>query len=112
MRLINVAAGPTIVHEWGHLRWGLKDEYPIRGRPSFYPDTNRVVTAVKCGKHMVGDHVDYVTGGECDIDKTTDLPTSTCYFRANPTPGVEASLMFYHNVTEVSVLYMFCSSTT
>lgn len=26
----------VIVHEWGHLRWGLKDEIPIPNLPKFY----------------------------------------------------------------------------
>ncbi len=102
MPLFNYAAGPTIVHEWGHLRWGLRDEYPVPGRDRFYHGGDRVVTAVKCGKHMTGDHVDLKTGGTCDIDKATGLPTNTCVFNAHLEPGVEASLMFYHNLTEVS----------
>ena len=112
MCLFNYAAGPTIVHEWGHLRWGLKDEYPVTGRDSFYHDAAGEVTAVKCGKHMVGDHVDSVTGGQCDINSTTGLPTSTCRFRPNPAQEVEASLMFYHNITEVSVSVTCFSTTT
>ena len=51
---------------------------------------------------MTGDHVDLKTGGTCDIDKATGLPTNTCVFNAHLEPGVEASLMFYHNLTEVS----------
>ena len=27
-------SGSVVVHEWGHLRWGLKDEYPTIIGPS------------------------------------------------------------------------------
>ena len=57
---------------------------------------------------MTGDQVDLKTGGECDIDKATGLPTSTCVFNAHLKPGVEASLMFYHNLTEVSDYNRVC----
>ncbi|KAK2163829.1 hypothetical protein NP493_1444g00000 [Ridgeia piscesae] len=92
--------GPTFVHEWAHLRWGLRDEYPVPGMKRFY-HSDGVVTAVKCGKHMRGSHVDYHTKGDCDINQMTGLPTQTCYFKPHGTPGVKASLMFYHNVTGV-----------
>ncbi|KAI0230406.1 Calcium-activated chloride channel regulator 3A-1 [Lamellibrachia satsuma] len=99
--------GPTIVHEWGHLRWGLRDEYPVDDYPWFYHDSDHEVTAVKCGKYMKGSHVDYHTKKECTINSTTKLPTRTCYFKPDNNPGVEASLMFYHNVTGVST---FCDN--
>ena len=96
--------GPTIVHEWGHLRWGLRDEYPVNGTDRFY-HSDGAVSAVKCGKYMKGSHVDYVTRGECELNRTTGLPTHTCYFKPlHSDPGVKASLMFYHNVTEVTCL--------
>ena len=60
------------------------------------------MTAVKCGKFMKGANVDYVTGGKCKRDRNTGLPTSTCYFKADTDAGVEASIMFYHNVSGVS----------
>ena len=97
-----IVVGPSIVHEWGHLRWGLRDEYPVDGYPGFYRDSDREVAAVKCGKYMKGSHVDYITGDVCTLDRTTGLPTRTCYFKPDIDAGVEASLMFYHNVTGVS----------
>ena len=91
------------MHEWGHLRWGLRDEYPVDGYPGFYHDSDGEVTAVKCGKFMKGSHVDY-NGDICSIDKSTGLPTNTCYFKADTIDaGVEASIMFYHNVSSVSL---------
>ena len=97
-------AGPTIVHEWGHLRWGLRDEYQVRDYPRFYRDSDDEVAAVKCGKYMNGEHVDYITNDPCTLDPDTGLPTDTCYFKVNYNkPGVKASLMFQHNVTEVMI---------
>ncbi|KAI0218857.1 Calcium-activated chloride channel regulator 4 [Lamellibrachia satsuma] len=91
----------------GHLRWGLRDEYPVDGYPGFYRDPDREVAAVKCGKYMKGRHVDYVTGDVCTLDRTTGLPTRTCYFKPDIDAGVQASLMFYHNVTGV---WTFCDN--
>ena len=85
------------------MRWGLRDEYPVDGYPGFYRDSDREVTAVKCGKYLKGSPVDYQTKKECTINSTTGLPTSTCYFKVDDIdPGVKASLMFRHNVSEVS----------
>ena len=53
----DILKGRTLVHEWGHLRWGLRDEYPVAGEERFYRDSNGGVEAVKCGKHMKG-HAD------------------------------------------------------
>ena len=102
---ICIPPGPTIVHEWGHLRWGLRDEYPVNNYPGFYHGSNGKVTAVKCGKYMNGSHIDYRHGGECLLNRTTGLPPSTCYFKADTDAGVEASIMFYHNVSSVSLAY-------
>eukprot|EP00118_Oscarella_pearsei_P028645 m.2616 g.2616 ORF g.2616 m.2616 type:complete len:936 (+) comp8796_c0_seq1:1336-4143(+) len=39
----------TIVHEFGHLRWGLMDEYPYPGQPEVYPDgKGKSVIATGC----------------------------------------------------------------
>ena len=87
-----ILAGLTIVQEWGILRWGLREEYPVYGYPRFYRNSNRKVAAVKCGKDKKGSHVDYVTGGECTLDRTTGLPTSTCYFKPDIDVGVSGSV--------------------
>ncbi|KAI0208300.1 Calcium-activated chloride channel regulator 1 [Lamellibrachia satsuma] len=100
--------GPTIVHEWGHLRWGLRDEYPVPGKDKFY-HSDGAASAVKCGKYMRGSIVDHVTGGECELVHATGLPTTSCYFKPHSDPYVHASLMFYHNVTEVTT---FCDNDT
>ena len=102
-RLLCFATGRTIVHEWGHLRWGLPDEYPIAGKETFYRDSENEVTAVKCGKHLRGKHVDYNTGLACTLDRTTGLPTRSCYFQPDKyEPGVSASLMFSHKLSQVN----------
>ena len=96
-----VHLGRTLVHEWGHLRWGLRDEYPIAGEERFYVDSDNMVAAVRCGKHMKGTIIDADSGGTCTIDASTGLPNKMCRFEVDASPGVIASLMFYHNVTEV-----------
>ena len=97
--------GPTIVHEWGHLRWGLWDEYPVFGGEKFHLNSNRHVSPVMCGKHMKGKLEDSVTGGNCTINSSTALPTDTCQFKPDKNfPGVTASMMCFHYISEVSVL--------
>ena len=92
------------MHEWGHLRYGLRDEYPVDGYPTFYRDSDREWTAVKCGKYMKGSHIDSRHGGKCMLNRNIARPPSTCYFEADPDDaGVEASIMFYHNVPGVSL---------
>ena len=31
--LVEIISDHVIVHEWGHLRWGLRDEYPTLKNP-------------------------------------------------------------------------------
>jgi hypothetical protein len=50
----------VMVHEWGHLRWGLFDEYWHKGQDArfspFYLTDNAELTATKCGKHLEGSY--------------------------------------------------------
>ena len=91
-----------MVHEWGNLHWGLRDEYTIDSYPGFYRDSDREVAAVKCGKYMKDSLVDYVSENICTLSRTTGLTKSTHYFKPYFDAGVQASLVFYHNVTGVS----------
>ena len=92
------------MHEWGHLRWGLQNEYPVDGEKKFYRDTDLEWTATKCGKYMKGTPIDSRHGGKCLLNRNTIQPPDTCYFEADAIDaGVEASIMFYHNVPGVSL---------
>ena len=107
INIVFLIIGPTFVHEWAHLRWGLRDEYPVSGYPRFYRNGYGDIAAVKCGKCMGGSLVDYITNGECEIDQFTGLPTGTCYFVPYKSPGVTASLMFKHAISQVFLVLVY-----
>ena len=91
------------MHEWGHLRWGLRDEYPVDGYPQFYRDSDGKWAAVRCGKFMNGRLIG-PRGEKCLINRNTIQPLSNCHFEADTfDAGVEASIMSYHNVPGVSL---------
>jgi hypothetical protein len=50
--------GKVMVHEWGHLRWGLFDEYWHKDLDSrfspFYVNDEGEFVATKCGKYLEG----------------------------------------------------------
>ncbi|XP_071944257.1 calcium-activated chloride channel regulator 4A-like [Antedon mediterranea] len=48
----NLGTGRVLVHEWGHLRWGLGDEYP--NLDHFYPSTKtKRIEGVRCSLDIV-----------------------------------------------------------
>ncbi|XP_077986132.1 calcium-activated chloride channel regulator 4A-like [Glandiceps talaboti] len=47
-------SGKVIVHEWGHLRWGLFDEYAVEDYEHFYYDEQGRVEPTRCSKAIVG----------------------------------------------------------
>ena len=56
----DVISGKVMVHEWGHLRWGLFDEYWHKGQDTnkasrFYLDNNGNNAVTKCGKRLPGE---------------------------------------------------------
>ncbi|XP_066266310.1 calcium-activated chloride channel regulator 4-like [Branchiostoma lanceolatum] len=77
--------GKTITHEWGHLRWGLFDEYgfddPLGGSyPHFYVSTSMGVQPVRCSAYTAGRSENAVTGNRCQVDPATGLPEADCRF--------------------------------
>ncbi|XP_066267153.1 calcium-activated chloride channel regulator 4A-like [Branchiostoma lanceolatum] len=104
--------GKTIVHEWGHLRWGLFDEYAMDGPageayPHFYWSVSDGVQATRCSAHLTGTHINMLTGRPCQVDPSTGLPEPACRFspdRASPATG---SYMFMQFLDKVA---SFCHS--
>ncbi|XP_070557749.1 calcium-activated chloride channel regulator 1-like [Ptychodera flava] len=47
-------SGKVIVHEWGHLRWGLFDEYATDDYEHFYYDENGEVQPTRCSEEITG----------------------------------------------------------
>ncbi|XP_030844502.1 calcium-activated chloride channel regulator 1 isoform X2 [Strongylocentrotus purpuratus] len=72
----------VIVHEWGHFRWGLFDEYPRYD--SFYQDLETGnVEATRCVRSIPGEIRNIRTGKPCGVDdyNSDGLPdSSTCVF--------------------------------
>jgi len=89
-----------LVHEWGHLRWGLFDEYPIGDEITehFYqsPTTNKI-EASRCNIQIQGRLRNRLTGALCVLDLATSLPEPDCrYYPDRRQPRASSSLMYYH----------------
>eukprot|EP00058_Branchiostoma_floridae_P006234 XP_002591722.1 hypothetical protein BRAFLDRAFT_80817 [Branchiostoma floridae] len=75
-------SGRVFIHEWGHLRYGVFDEYgiPSEGYPNFYFNENGRITVTGCKINTRGYSSNYRTGGRCSMDSATGLPDSECQF--------------------------------
>lgn len=101
-------AEKVLVHEWGHLRWGLFDEYPIGEdiTEHFYqsPTTNTIEPS-RCNINVVGRMRHSETGADCKLDPATSLPESKCRFYANRAQTKAlSSFMYYHFLPSVRIL--------
>ncbi|XP_022110071.1 epithelial chloride channel protein-like [Acanthaster planci] len=111
----------VLVHEWGHLRWGLFDEYPSRSNDHhFYLTNTGSVEPTRCSKAVTGDVLPYLqqrpTFGEpaadiqCEIwDNVGHLPDHRCRFQPHgvQAQGASGSLMYAHYVDQITG---FCHS--
>ncbi|XP_063065535.1 calcium-activated chloride channel regulator 1-like [Engraulis encrasicolus] len=101
----------VFVHEWGHLRWGLYDEYSEE--QPFYLSSNTRVEATRCSKNMKG-LLCFFDGGICHeckdhhYDQATGLPRD-CVFIPSQDPSVKQSIMAFQNLDHVTE---FCSDKT
>lgn len=103
-------AGKVLVHEWGHLRWGLFDEYPVSSdiREHFYysPRTGSI-EASKCNDNIKGNQRHRITLSSCKINATSSLPEEHCRFYANEAASKgTSSMMYYQYLSSVSI---FCN---
>ncbi|XP_013385433.1 calcium-activated chloride channel regulator 1 [Lingula anatina] len=102
--------GKTLVHHWGHLRWGLFDEFPVtaEGYPRFYHDNQGNVEAVRCSLKVKGQAVQPSSQQPCQIDSATGLPVSDCVF-STPDTGQMAtgSVMDRYSLSNI---YTFCDN--
>ncbi|XP_061406228.1 calcium-activated chloride channel regulator 1-like isoform X2 [Lethenteron reissneri] len=97
----------SFLHEWGHLRWGLFDEY---GSPQpFYVSAAGNIENTRCSKDIQGS-ISVVTctdvmctSKDCSIDEATNLPEQGCTFYPNSIQKTNVSYMslqWLDNVTE------------
>ncbi|XP_053404724.1 calcium-activated chloride channel regulator 4A-like isoform X3 [Mercenaria mercenaria] len=86
----------VIVHEWGHLRWGLYNELPV-GAEKFYQADGKW-NPVRCTDSIDGD-VGLYEGGkckrsnECNINDASKKMNKKCSFCPYRSQDVDASLM-------------------
>ncbi|CAC5417576.1 CLCA3_4 [Mytilus coruscus] len=105
----------VLVHEWGHYRWGLFDEYPTsrdtytREIIRFYSHNGRW-EPVRCTTEIFGTIFNYVSNRNCRLD-SRGKPESDCIFR--PEYGVKAtaiaSMMGSAYIKSIS---QFCDSNS
>ncbi|KAI8511258.1 chloride channel [Branchiostoma belcheri] len=74
--------GRVLVHEWGHLRWGLFDEY-ASGDNAFYLHENGEVQATRCSLAVRGAYRHRDTGQPCRRDPATALYEAGCRFEVD-----------------------------
>lgn len=94
----------VIMHEWGHLRWGLFDEYPVKNK--FY-QADGIWKPTSCTENIKG----RVVKGECNsteycnTDNTGIKMDKKCTFCPDVKQSINASLMSYSYLNKIS---MFC----
>nr|XP_006824533.1 PREDICTED: calcium-activated chloride channel regulator 1-like [Saccoglossus kowalevskii] len=86
------AGSKVIVHEWGHLRWGLFDEYTVDEDEShFYFDANGELRPVACHPRITGSN-------PCEDRGADELPLPDCVFHPNHAQPddlpIKSSIMF------------------
>ncbi|XP_033120336.1 calcium-activated chloride channel regulator 1-like [Anneissia japonica] len=97
-----------LVHEWGHLQWGLFDEYSTDGSAAFYAHSNQNVEATKCSLAIKGEYVNINTQKECYLDPATGVYQSECVFYPDTTgQKATASIMYGQFIDTVNT---FCHS--
>ncbi|CAG2205202.1 CLCA3_4 [Mytilus edulis] len=103
----------VLVHEWGHYRWGIFDEYPT-SRDTY---TNKIIQfylhngrwePVRCTTEIFGTMFNYKSDRKCRLDYT-GKPESDCLFQ--PEYGSEAtsiaSIMGHAYISSIS---QFCDN--
>lgn len=87
-----------MVHEWGHLRWGLFDEYPYEYEESFYfsPSTE-TIEATRCSTNIQGVYLNQFTGGSCGLNPDNGLYDALCTFYPTNQESTEISSFMGHN---------------
>ncbi|XP_039272202.2 calcium-activated chloride channel regulator 1-like isoform X1 [Styela clava] len=99
--------GKAVVHEWGHYRWGVFDEYPVNDDQAFYLAALTGVEATRCPRAISGTYQ-----GVCNItNPLTFLPYPTCSFEEDdlqPT-GLKTSMMYKQFLDKVST---FCHNNS
>ncbi|KAL5005622.1 hypothetical protein ScPMuIL_016780 [Solemya velum] len=100
--------GRLFVHEWGHLRWGLFDEFPAPGDPAFYFHDGRL-EAVRCNKNIRGRIHRRDDRGRCRINPRTGKISADCVFSPDASETTARASMMYLNY--LPTVHEFCDKT-
>ncbi|XP_052061932.1 calcium-activated chloride channel regulator 4-like [Mytilus californianus] len=104
--------GTVFVHEWGHYRWGLFDEYPTlrdsSGNVIRFDLFNGQWAPVRCTTQITGRIINGKTGDQCKLDSSGN-PEVDCYFYPESvgTTNAVASIMGSSFIPAIS---QFCDS--
>ncbi|XP_006813356.2 calcium-activated chloride channel regulator 1-like [Saccoglossus kowalevskii] len=100
----------AIVHEWGHLRYGVYDEYPggNTGAPYFYSTGNGGIEATRCSTAVTGVMKNRFTRADCAY--INNYPEDDCYFYdSNVSTAFSGSLMYRQYLPQI---IHFCDNKT
>ena len=77
-----ISPDKLLTHEWGHLRWGLFDEYETDddGVERFYATSRGDIEPTRCTDQVKGRPLNINTFGPCKRDPATGLYEEDCYF--------------------------------
>ncbi|ELT92057.1 hypothetical protein CAPTEDRAFT_83840, partial [Capitella teleta] len=94
--------GKVLVHEWGHYRFGLYDEYPLSDKERFYRSSSGSIEATRCSLEIDGELYNSETGNSgCEI--VDGLPEKACRFRAKSEKKSNyGSLMYKQNLEQIT----------
>ena len=54
VKLSIIVFSQLLAHEWGHLRYGVFDEYAYSDEPQFYLNTDNQYEGTRCSKAITG----------------------------------------------------------
>ncbi|CAG2193770.1 CLCA3_4 [Mytilus edulis] len=97
--------GDVFVHEWGHLRWGLFDEYAsfeeagLESPSAFYLEDG-TWKPTRCTEEVSGRNINMFTGAPCTVTED-GIPEKDCVFIADKDSSATASLMGQQNVLKM-----------
>ncbi|CAC5422975.1 unnamed protein product [Mytilus coruscus] len=97
--------GDVFIHEWGHLRWGLFDEYAsfeeagLESPSAFYLDDG-TWKPTRCTEEVTGRNINMFTGAPCTVTED-GIPEKDCVFIADKDSSATASLMGQQNVLKM-----------
>ncbi|XP_071510784.1 calcium-activated chloride channel regulator 1-like [Diadema antillarum] len=91
-----------LLHEWGHLRWGLFDEYHTEdeGSSKFYADSRGNIEATRCSTKLTGEALNINTFEQCQRDPETGLYEADCFFFPNLNGQTEPASIMYAQFLE------------